>query len=229
MVHLDKCLNPQEGKLFLISHVANVIALPQVWVCLFCEPKLHQEPSQLYLSSPTSTEPLHGSLTATIWIRSFYHSISVPRVSPLSLVTLATRIITISLLLFISLCLLYSWHDPHYWQRTFDKQFLCLSLPPQDAQSTGVQQDDSESVLMDDTSSQWSSAADTEEERRSALEKSMYVFLSERRRRHRSQLFLISSDNSHGSNVFMHPLNQRVTTQTELSWSFAADCQRGKI
>lgn len=59
---------------------------------------------------------------------------------------------------------------------TFDKQFVCLSLPPQDTQSIGVLPDDSESVLMDDTSSQWSAAADTEEERKSALEKSMYVF-----------------------------------------------------
>uniref|UniRef100_A0A671X3U6 Rho guanine nucleotide exchange factor 25 n=1 Tax=Sparus aurata TaxID=8175 RepID=A0A671X3U6_SPAAU len=54
---------------------------------------------------------------------------------------------------------------------------VCLSLPPQDTQSTSVLPDDSGSVLMDDTSSQWSAAADTEEERRSALEKSMYVYV----------------------------------------------------
>lgn len=53
---------------------------------------------------------------------------------------------------------------------------VCMSLSPQDTQSTSVLPDDSGSVLMDDTSSQWSAAADTEEERRSALEKSMYVF-----------------------------------------------------
>lgn len=70
----------------------------------------------------------HGSLTVTIWIRSSYHSISAPRVSLLSLVTLATCIIIISLLLFISPCLLYSPHDPQYWHRTLDKQFFCLSV-----------------------------------------------------------------------------------------------------
>lgn len=70
----------------------------------------------------------HGSLTVTIWIWSSYRSISVPRVSLLFLVTLATCIIIISPLLFISPSLLYSWHDPHYCHRTFDKQFLCLSV-----------------------------------------------------------------------------------------------------
>lgn len=45
-----------------------------------------------------------------------------------SLVTLATYIIIISLLLLISLCLLYSWLDPRYWHSTFDKQFVCLSV-----------------------------------------------------------------------------------------------------
>lgn len=76
---------------------------------------------------------------------------------------------------FYLLCLPYSRNDSQFWTQT-DKQFLCLSLPRQDTQSTGVFPDDSGSTLMDDTSSQWSAAADTEEERRSALEKSMYVF-----------------------------------------------------
>lgn len=145
--------------LFIIFYKHRAVFSPWLFICFF-----------FLCLSP------HASLTTTIWIRSFYHSISVTRVSLRSLVTLATCIITISLLLFISLCLLYSWHDPHYWHRTFDKQFVCLSLPPQDTQSIGVLPDDSESVLMDDTSSQWSAAADTEEERKSALEKSMYVF-----------------------------------------------------
>jgi len=71
-----------------------------------------------------------GPWTVTIWIWSSYPSISVPRVSLRFLVTLATCIIIVSLLLFISLGLLYSWHDPHYCQWTVDKQFLCLSVSP---------------------------------------------------------------------------------------------------